>query len=251
MNASATSLDRPFRPFTRVLATPPGWPWDQSRAAMLEARHTSPVTNDGVNIIIRRLKPWGLGEGGEFVAIYLRIGDAMPAQGFDIDVRGRSIHIDLPSRAARAEQLKDQIARTAAVVLMVVVVLGLVTLAFERRAALDDRLTDAALRIEHEAREAHAMARAKQDAEALSELGVDDGLDHTVNDLTYVTTAKDPAARVDAFYWSKGFWAVEAHGNDAPVKDTGLSLQKSAKPVHPGVWLWAAPDPASNGEAGR
>jgi len=251
MNASLSQMDRPFRPFTRVVTTPPGWPWDQARAAMLEARHTSPLSNDGVNIMVRRLKSWALGEGGEFVAIYLRAGDPLPAQGLDVDVRGRTIHIDLPSRAARAEQRKDQVTRIGAVAVMVIVVLGLITLAFERRAALDDHLGDAELRIDREAREAHAVVRAKQDAEALSELGVTDGLDHAINDLTYVTAAKDPAARLDAFYWSKGFWAVEGHGGDAPVKDSGLTLQKSPKPVRPGVWLWAAPDPANSEEAPR
>jgi hypothetical protein len=251
MNAQASSAERPFRPFTRVLATPPGWPWDQTRAAMLEARHTSPVASDGVNIIVRRIKAWALGEGGEFVAIYLRVGDPFPAQGLDVDVRGRTIHIDLPSRAARAEQLKDQVTRIAAVSVMVVVVLGLVTLAFERRAALDDHLGDAEVRVAHEAREAHAVARAKHDAEALTELDVTDGLDKAINDLTYVTAAKDSTARLDAFYWSKGFWAVEAHGNDAPIKDPGVTLQKSTTPVRPGVWLWAAPDPSSSREIPR
>ncbi len=251
MNASASQMDRPFRPFTRVVMTPPGWPWDQTRAAMLEARHTSPLSNDGVNIIVRRLKSWAMGEGGEFVAIYLRAGDALPAQGIDVDVRGRSIHIDLPSRAARAEQLKDQVTRIAAVAVMVIVVLALITLAFERRTALDDHMGDAEVRIEHVAREAHAVASAKQDAEALTELGVTDGLDHAVGDLTYVTAAKDPAARLDAFYWSKGFWAIEAHGADAPIKDPGVTLQKSPKPVRPGVWMWAAPDPSNSREMPR
>jgi len=245
VNASAPSVDRPFRPFTRVLATPPGWPWDQSRAAMLEARHTSPVSNDGVNIIVRRLKGWALGDGGEFVAIYLRAGDVFPAQGLDVDVRGRTIHIDLPSRAARAEQFKDQAIRIAAAAVMVVVVLGLVPLAFERRGAFENRLDEAEVRIEHEAREAHAVARAKQDAEALSELGATDGLDKAVADLAYVSAAKDPAARIDAFYWNKGFWAIEARGGDVPIKDNAVTLQKSAKPVRPGVWLWAAPDTAN------
>ncbi len=251
MNASMSPIDRPGRPFTRVLATPPGWPWDQTRVAMLEARHTSPVSSDGVNIIVRRLKPWSMGEGGEFVAIYLRIGDPLPPQGLDVEVRGRTIHIDLPSRAARAEQLKDQATRVGAVVVMLLILLGLITLAFERRTALDDRLNDAEVQSSHMAREAHAMARAKQDAEGLSELGVGDGLGHALDDLTYVTAAKDPAARLDAFYWSKGFWAVEAHGGDAPVKDTGLNLQKSVKPVRPGVWLWAAPDPVAASEIRR
>ena len=246
MNVQASSMNRPFRPFTRVMTIPPGWPWDQSRAAMLEARLASPTSNDGVSIIVHRLKAWALGEGGEFVAIYLRAGDQMPAQGIDIDVLGRTVHIDMPSRAARTEQLKDQATRIAAVMVMVVVVLGLIALAFERRAALEDRLTNTEFQVEHEARAARAVTRAKQDAEALSELGVTDGLDHAINDLTYVTVAKDPAARLDAFYWSKGFWAVEARGNDAPIKDSGVTLQKSAKPVHPGVWLWAASDPSSS-----
>lgn len=249
MNASTPSAERTFRPFTRVLATPPGWPWDQSRAAMLEARHTSPLSNDGVNIIVRRLKGWALGESGEFVAIYMRAGDAFPPQGLDIDVRGRTLHIDLPSRAARAAHLKDRATLIAVAAVMVLVMLGLITLAFQRRGALGDHLDEVEVRIAHQAREAHAMSRAKQEAEALSELGVTDGFDKAITDLTYVSAAKDPSTRLDAFYWNKGFWAVEAHGADAPFKDSAVTLQKSAKAVRPGVWLWAAPD-VSSGSGG-
>lgn len=229
-----------FRPFTRVVATPPAWPWDQARVAHLEALHTSPLSGGDANLVLRRLKPWAPGQPGEFAAIYLRAGDTPPAGGFDIDIQGRKLHIDLPSPAARAAALREKAWLVGSVAVIVIALSGLTMLALQRRAALDDRLTTLETRLDRDVHNARTVAHAKRDAEALAELELAaQGPNRVLADLNRVTIGKAANARIDAFYWRKGYWAVESHGDARPIEGPGLVIQRSAKPVHPGVWLWA------------
>lgn len=239
MNAPATERT-PFRPFTRVVTTPPAWPWDQARAAKLEAQHTSPVSGGDATVLVRRLKPWVFNESGEFVAIYLRSGDTAPSEGFDIEVQGKRLRIELPSRAKREAALRDRAWQIGAAAVIVLALVGLTLLALQRRADLEDRLSQAELRMQRQDHRAKAIALAKADARALTNLGVkDQGVDQVVHDLTRVAVSKSTNAQLDAFYWRKGYWAVEARGDFPPVQGMDIELQRSVKPVRRGVWLWA------------
>lgn len=237
---NAYSGDRPGpKPFTRTLAVPPGWPWDQARAAKLEALHTSPASGDTVTTLVKRVKPWAYGEPGEFVAVYVR--GAAAGQVFEIDVHGRTVRVEVPSKAAREAMVRERAWQLGSALVVVLAIGGLLLLAAQRRQALEDRLTAAELKIEHQSREARAIAAAKTNARLLGELGLkDQGVDSIMRDLSHVAAVKESDARIDAFYWRKGFWAVEAHGDTPPVRDAELSLQRSTKPVRPGVWLWAS-----------
>lgn len=241
MNAPLPPPNPPaFRPFIRVVVTPATWPWDQMRVARLEAMHTSPLSGGEANLVLRRLKPWTPGQPGEFAAIYLRAGDTPPAGGFDVEIQGRKLHVDLPSPAARAADLRDKAWLIGSAAVIAVALAGLTLLAMERRAGLDDRLSTLETRLDREVRKARTVAHAKRDAEALEELELaPQGVDRVLADLNRVTIGKAADARIDAFYWRKGYWAVEAHGDARPVEGPGLVVQRSAKPVRRGVWLWA------------
>jgi hypothetical protein len=239
MNASAMN-DRPsFRPFTRVVTTPPAWPWDQTRASKLEAQHTSPVSGGDIVILVRRLKPWAFNEPGEFVAIYLRSAD-MTINGFDIEVKGRSLRIELPSSAQRQAIMKERVTLVACIAVIVLAFVGLTLLALQRRAALEERIAQAELRVQRMERQSRGVANAKADARALAALDVKtQTVDQVLRDLNRVAVSIKDDARIDAFYWRGGHWAVEARGEAPPVRGMDLELQKSVKPVRKGVWLWA------------
>jgi hypothetical protein len=240
MNASAISDRSTFKPFTRVVATPPAWPWDQTRAARLEAQHTSPVSGGDITIMVRRLKPWSFNEPGEFVAVYLRAGDTA-GEGFDVEVQGRRVRIDLPSRAKREAMVKARAVQFGCLAVVVLAFIGLTMLALQRRAALEERLAEAEVRVQRLSRQSQGVANAKTDARALAALAVQDQtIDRVVQDLDRVSMSMHTDARVDAFYWRKGYWAVEARGEAPPVRGMDTELQKSVKPVRRGVWLWAA-----------
>ncbi len=239
MNASPPHTST-FRPFTRVIAAPPAWPWDQMRAARLEAMHTSPLSGGDTNLVLRRLKPWAPGQPAEFAAIYLRATDTPPAGGFDVEVQGRKLHIDMLSPAARGAALREKAWLIGSVAIVALALVGLTGLALQRRTALDDRLTALETRLDRDVRKARIVAHSKRDAEALAELQLaPQGVDRVLADLNRVTIAKVAGARIDAFYWRKGYWAVESHGDARPVEGPGLVVQRSAKPVRRDVWLWA------------
>ncbi len=247
MNAPVNggSEGAPFRPFTRALSVPPALPWDQTRAAKLEAQHTSPVSGDGITILVRRLAPWRLNEAGRFVAVYLRAGEAKAGLAFDIDVQGKRLRIEMPSRAATEAMIRERAWQVGAVVAMLAGMAAMGALTFQRRDGLEDRLTTVETRLGREAREAKGVLRAKNDADALAEAGLrDQDLDQALADFKYLSLSKNPDVRIDAFYWNKGYWAVEAEGDAPPMRDASVDLQRSAKPVRRGVWLWAAPDKA-------
>lgn len=240
MNASVISERPTFKPFTRVVTTPPAWPWDQVRAARLEAQHTSPVSGGDITILVRRLKPWAFNEPGEFVAVYLRAGDAT-GDGFDVEVQGRRLRIDLPSRAKREAMVKERAVQVGCLAVVILAFVGLTMLALQRRAALEERLAQAELRVQRLTRQSQGVANAKADARALAALDVQDQtIDRVVQDLNRVSMSMNTDARIETYYWRKGYWAVEARGDAPPVRGMDAELQKSVKPVRRGVWLWAA-----------
>ena len=200
-----------FKPFTRVVTAPPAWPWDQTRAARLEAQHTSPLSGDDVTVIVRRLGGWAWNEHGRFVAVYLRGVDLREGLKFQVEAQGQTLTIDMPSRAGRIAQSR---ARAAILGFGGLVVAGLVAtggLALHRRAAEADQLTRLEARMTRQAHEADRMRRAHADALALEDLNVRyRTLDQAMDDLKTFSLKRDPNARIDAFYWNHGYWAVEA-----------------------------------------
>ena len=232
---------RVAKPFTRTLSTPPGWPWDQARIAALEARHTSPVSSGDIAIVMRRLQPWQLGESGRFVAIYVRDADIQQGLKLDLDIGGKKISVDMPAPHQKAEQARDRLWSLGLIGLMVICLLGFAMVTLQRRTAEAERLTAMETLMSRKVRDAEGVARAKADAEALADLNLDNRtLDNAIQDLKTISLQRDPAARLEAFYWNKGYWAVEVRGDAPPVRDATVPLQRSTKPVRKGVWLWVS-----------
>ncbi|HTN41929.1 MAG TPA: hypothetical protein VLZ84_12300 [Asticcacaulis sp.] len=241
MNDQTVSDRGHFKPFTRMVSAPPAWPWDQARAARLEAQHTSPVSGDDVSIVVRRLKSWALGEPGKFVAIYLRGVDIRQGLKFDLDVQGQKLTIDMPSPQQKAGQMRQGLWRIGLTAAMAACVLAMGSLTLHRRATEADRLTAIENQLARKAREATGIRKAKADALALQELGLGNRtMDQALADLKTLSLKRDPAARLDAFYWNKGYWAVEVRGTEAPVKDATVALRRSDKSVRRDVWLWVS-----------
>lgn len=232
---------RGFKPFTRLMTTPAAWPWNQTRAVELEARHTSPVSGDDVAIVMRRLLPWKPGESGKFVAIYLRGRELRDGLKLDLDIEGRRISIDMPSPQTKADQARQGIWRIGLAAVMIVCILAMALITLHRRTAEADRLTELETVMKGKVRDATGVARARDDAEALAHLDLGNRtMNQALNDLKILSLQRDPAAKLDAFYWNKGYWAVEVRGDTPPVKDATVPLQRSTKPVRKGTWLWVS-----------
>ncbi len=241
MNDQAFTETTRLKPFTRIVSVPAAWPWDQARAARLEAQHTSPVSGDDVSIVVRRLKRWALGEPGKFVAIYLRGPDIRNGVRFDLEIQGQRLSIDMPSPQQKAAQANARVWHLILGGVLIGAVLSMGMLTLSRRAAEADRISALEVTMARKAHEAQGILRAKDDALALSQLGHGaHTLDAAVQDLKTLSLKRDSASRIDAFYWNKGYWAIEVHGKDAPIRDATLSLQRSNKPIRKDVWLWVS-----------
>ncbi|MDV6331308.1 hypothetical protein [Asticcacaulis sp. 201] len=229
------------KPFTRIVNAPPGWPWDQSRVASLEAQHTSPVSGADVSVIVRRLEAWRPGQPAKFVAIYIR--DAQSSQGikFEVDVQGRKLIVELPSPQQRAAVASQRLWTAGWLVALTLSVFAMGALALQRRGVEDARLSELEAQMARKARQAVGVTRAKADAVALSKLDIQGHtIDNALLDLKHLSLKRDPAVWLDAFYWKNGYWAVEARGKASPVTDATVPLERSSKPVRKDVWLWVA-----------
>jgi len=237
------------RPFTRVIVTPAAFPWDQARAAQLEARHTSPVTGAvGVDltIVVKRLIPWRPRETGRFAAVYLKGG--VPPQGlsFTVDVHGQAVKVDLASKAAQASQIRQKAWVAGAAVIVSLSMVFQAGLALKRRAEIEDRLAQIEPQIERATKLNAGTARARQSAQALSELNVQvRRVDDVVDALRTVTISRDSATRIDAFLWDGGDWALEVRGGTSPLRSGSVELEMAPKPVRRGVTLWVYSQPQS------
>jgi hypothetical protein len=241
------------RPFTRVITTPPGLPWDQARMAGLEARHTSPVSGvmvgDDLHIVVKRLGGWKPGGDGRFVAVYLRSSDIQSGQSLQVEVQGQTVSIPLPAQGPTGAISEQGVILIAGVVIVACLIVQ-IDLLWQRRQDAEARLSAVEAVVERQGRDAVQLAAAKADARDLTAMGVKGRtVDAVLKDLTTISLARDPDARIQAFSWDDGQWSVEVAGSTPPVSIDGLDLQRSAAPVRPNVWVWTpATAPVQGGE---
>ena len=91
--------------FARSVATPPGWPWEQARGALLEARHGAPLPIDQMLVRLKRLTPWRPGQGARFAACYVRATEIEARFEARVDVEGQAVSVafEPPEALARPE----------------------------------------------------------------------------------------------------------------------------------------------------
>lgn len=236
-----------IRPFTRVITTPPAFPWDQERAAQLEARHTSPMagmTGGSLTIVVKRLKPWRPRETGRFAAVYLK-GNVPPhGLSFSVDVQGQPIKVEIASKAAQAAQLRQRAWLFGSAIIVGLALTLQVGLVVKRRAEIQDRLAQLQPQIERMAKLNAGMTKTRQNAQALSDLDLQGrDVQGAINTLRTVTVSRDPASRIEAFHWDRGDWALEVRGEAAPLKQGTITLERAPRPVRRGVVLWVYSQP--------
>lgn len=236
-----------IKPFTRVITTPPAFPWDQEKAAQLDARHTSPMagmSGGGLTIVVKRLKPWRPKESGRFAAVYLK--GNVPPQGlsFMVDVQGQPVKVEIASKTTQAAQLRQRAWLLGAIVVVILSLVLQIGLVLKRRAEVEDRLAQLQPQIERMTKLNAGQVKTRQNAQALSELELQGrDVQGVVNALRTVTISRDPSARIEAFHWDRGDWALEVRGEVVPLKAGAVDLQKAPKPVRRGVSLWVYSQP--------
>lgn len=231
--------------FARSISIPPGAPWDQSRAARLEARAGAPLPLAEIEHQLRRLEGWRPGAPGKFAAFYVRTTDIGAQLTSQTLVDGRWVEVTFVSRAER-----ERIARRAAIVLGaagagLLMLIASVAVAISSRASNADQLASLEQLAIAKQRIAQSSDVQRREAAALQAAGVRGrGLNDYLADLDWAAGAKAPGARIQAIHWDHGAMAVEARGEVAPFNPVGRVATKLDKPLRPGVWLWGVTEVA-------
>ncbi|MDR3509244.1 MAG: hypothetical protein P4L64_15225 [Caulobacteraceae bacterium] len=225
--------------FVRTLSTPPGLPWDQARAAALEARVGAPLPLADVVYRLRRLEAWSPGRPARYAACYVRAAEAGETFSTTVEVDGRTLPIQFLSAAERGRQAR-RLGILAAVVAVTVLSLGsAISSALAVRADTSDRLGMAEQRAALKLRQAQTQARLHEEARMLDAAGARHrALGDFLTDLAWASAAKAPGAHINALHWERGYVAVEVRGDAPPFTAGDRAVIRADKPIRPGVWLW-------------
>lgn len=239
-------VEPPAQPavLVRTIQAPPGLPWEQSRAADLEARHSSPLPLGEVIFELRRLEAWRPGQPGRFGAFYVLSREVVTRLDAKVEVDGRLLALTFLSPGLQRQRGRrlGMVAGGAAVLALVITAsLGA---AIARRTDADETLSALETRSAAKLRALEARQRIRVQNRALDAQADRNASLHTaIADLAWVASEKRPDAHVEAVHWRPGLVALEVRGSQAPLQVTeGRRLQKSAKPIRRDVWLWGVTD---------
>jgi hypothetical protein len=227
--------------FVRTLLAPPGLPWEQARTAELDARLSSPLPAGHAVYQLRRLEAWRPGSPARFAAFYVLARDVDGRLETQAQVDGRDVRVVFESAEVSAERAKrlGMVGLAAGVIAFALV---LVTgLALGRRAELEGKLATAEQQADAKLRSVSAKARLKTQAQALRNWQAKGlPMSEVMADLAWISSAKAGDVQVDGVHWDHDLLAIEAPGAQPPLVVFGdRSLQRSKKPIRPGVFLWA------------
>ena len=227
----------PPRILALVTSAPPGWPWEQTRVAMLEARHGAPLPIEQVHLRLRRLTPWRPNQPARFAAFYVRAAEITARLEAVVEVEGRPTPVTFEppealARRARRSLLAGVMAAGVAALLFLSIAAALLARA-EGEQQLAAMEHDAAVKL----RRAEALQAARRDSAALTLVQPGDPVAAPLSDLAWAMAAHAPDARIEVWRWDHGVVEVEARGEAPPFVDARRAMSRSG-PVRRGVWRW-------------
>jgi hypothetical protein len=235
----ALSNDRASKVFLRSISAPAGLPWDQTRAAELDARLGAPLPLADVVYRLRRLEPWRPGRAARFTAFYVRAAEIGDAFVTHVTVDGQAVEVRFLSAAAQSRRMRAASLLLLGVVATVALCGAMVGVAIASRAQAKAQLEQAERLSSTRLRQARKIQRLKAQTVALNAVtGQNQQLEDVIRDLIWTSRAKAPLARVEAWHWDRGYVAVEARGEGEPLLASGRELRRADRPVRRDVWLW-------------
>lgn len=227
--------------YVRVMQTPPGAPWDQTRAARLDASLGAPLGGDALTWAVERLASWRPRTSGRFAVAYVRREDA-PSAPAALSVEGAQVRFRFSTEADRAGRL-----RTLAVggLLAVAAISGGV---FGIQKALSVRTErEAALaQLETNARGWERVARLRRqgaaDAAVLRRAGAEGAaFGDVAADIFWLGRAKAPSVTIERVRWSRSGLEVTALGPGQPVIGAERPIEAAGEAVGARVWRIGGP----------
>lgn len=226
--------------FVRTLMAPAGLPWEQTRTADLDARLGAPLPAGDVVYQLKRLEGWRPGAAARFAAFYVLARDVDGRLETHAQVDGKDVRVVFESAAQAAGRARRLGAVGLAAGALAFVAVLAVGLALGRRAELGASLESAEQKAIVKLKGASGKARLKAQEQALR-AWPDKGapIADVLADIAWISSAKSGAVEIEGAHWDNGYLAIEARGATPPIVVFGdQELERSAKPIRPGVWLW-------------
>jgi len=203
--------------FVRKVEIPPGAPWDQWRAAKLEAAHSAPLSAGETAVSVRRLRPWAPNTTGLFGVAYVRRTDGL-APELSATIDGVAVAFRFASPRAQRVTLRRH-ATTAAFLLFAMIALGLATQkALQAREANEALLAREEInakrwdahgqKLQRDADERRLLHRAGADGRSFADVAAD---------LVWLGQSKAPSVALERVTWTAGEMQVLAQGPGAPL----------------------------------
>jgi len=226
--------------FTRTISAPPGAPWEQKKAATLEARIGAPLPLRDLEFQVVRMDRWRPGQISKFAAFYVRTKDVGRRFAAEAMFDGHPVEVVFVGRGERALAARKTALLTLAGAGAVVLGATSLTVALSARQGAESQLED----LERQAKQKTALAREaeaeRRETRALDQAGMAGRSIYSfLTDIDWASAAKTQTARIDAIHWDRGAVAVEARGDDPPFSDQGgRHITRMDKPLKPHVWVW-------------
>lgn len=221
----------------RTLSVPPATPWDQAKAARLEAHRNAPVRN--LRVEVKRLGHWKPGKGARFAAIYARTDQISKGLTTRTRVEGQVVKVRFAQEGEPARRAGLVAAFSIAAGGVVIALIAL-SAAFDVRAERERGIAEAediAALLEPGAAEGSDRAEAMEAVSGMADRG--EPLEVVLGDLAGLASSRDAGVSVEAVHWRPEGLAVEVRGDDTPF--IAEPAERSSRPIRPGVWVWALP----------
>lgn len=228
--------------FARIIEIPPGAPWDQYRAARLDAAHRAPLAAGEVAFVLKRLDAWRPRAPARYGVAYRRRGASDAADIEDVVLDGRTVRFRF--RSARPRDLRGVLPTLAVAALAALALAGAGLKALEARAVKAEALT----RLEANAAVAARLDRRRRQAEAEAALirradGEGRGIADLVADLWWLGQARAPEVILRKIEWTREAMVVEGVGDRRLVAGAERPVQLTSDSRGAKTWRVGSPPP--------
>ncbi len=231
--------------FVRAISTRPAAPWDQNRAARLEAELNAPLPLDVTALVVKRLERWSPGAPGRYAAVYARRSDVADGLTTVAQLDGRPIPVRFLSPERQAAQLKTFAVAVAGATIMTFLLVLTIASVIAVRSEAEARLEALEQTVQRRLVEARRREALAEQSRALTAAGVENlRASAVLADLDWAARAKSADVSLEGVYREGALMAVEVRGDQVPFAGGDRAVQRSEKPVRSGVWLWGVTDAA-------
>lgn len=226
--------------FVRAVVTVPAMPWDQARAARLEATLNAPLPLTELALALKRLDRWKPRTPGRFAAVYARHADIGDGLSVAPELDGRPVEVHFPSATRRRAQVRLMAIVTGAATAAVFLLFSVGANIWTSRTEAEQRLESLEQQADRRLKDARAAAALSAQARALDAMDLEGRRAAVVlKDIAWAARARRADANIEAFHWEGGLFAVEARGEASPFVQSDQPVRRSQRPVRAGVWLWS------------